>query len=389
MCDLENEAEAVSFSGVFNCVLGCDPSLKEEKEPLEEDKDEYKDKLEDGEETSLRAEKVDDADIELQTDRQIKICRRSSIMRFQMEGVKTSINENICQAVAVNTNQIPWHSGPHCMNCYLGEEHECWDEAKDTEGIQRKVFFVKNGGESFEISKSRTEGYVKITYIVKYLQGTPGLPFHDHPQGEEYLVLDGAFDDTQGSAPAGTYVKYPNGTSHSASPVDGAKILTWWGQNNNDDEAEPLPWWGEGVLAKTLQSVDTAWKDPLADGSSFWTPVDNCRDEECAPVAHQLMLFRGSQTKEQTYMLRLSGGAKAHKHVIKETVGGIELYVLSGCCVVDIAGDEETGLVLEQGWWMRELPKISETYFLVLRSLGLQSVTIIVKTGHLHTLIDS
>lgn len=102
-------------------------------------------------------------------------------------------------SVSVDTNLIDWHVGEHCMNCYLGQVHECWDPqyAKDLYGtIHRRVFFIGNGEGTFELGDKKEDGsYAVITYIVRYAPNTPELPFHDHPRGEEYLVLRGSFGD--------------------------------------------------------------------------------------------------------------------------------------------------------------------------------------------------
>nr|WP_051326732.1 cupin domain-containing protein [Aliagarivorans taiwanensis] len=52
-----------------------------------------------------------------------------------------------------------------------------------------------------------------VTSVVKYL---PGASFHghEHPKGEEILVLDGTFSDENGHYPAGSYLRNPPGSSH-------------------------------------------------------------------------------------------------------------------------------------------------------------------------------
>ncbi len=37
---------------------------------------------------------------------------------------------------------------------------------------------------------------------------------HGHPGGEEVLVLEGAFQDGQGSYPAGSWIRSPDGSGH-------------------------------------------------------------------------------------------------------------------------------------------------------------------------------
>jgi len=47
---------------------------------------------------------------------------------------------------------------------------------------------------------------------------------HDHPGGEEVVVLDGAFEDEHGSYPAGTWIREPHGSSHSPSTREGCLL---------------------------------------------------------------------------------------------------------------------------------------------------------------------
>ncbi len=51
------------------------------------------------------------------------------------------------------------------------------------------------------------------TSIVRY---EPGARFsgHDHPLGEEILVLEGTFSDESGSYPAGTWIRNPHMSRH-------------------------------------------------------------------------------------------------------------------------------------------------------------------------------
>jgi anti-sigma factor ChrR (cupin superfamily) len=54
----------------------------------------------------------------------------------------------------------------------------------------------------------------QVTSIVRYEPGSQ-FPAHDHPEGEEILVLDGVFSDEHGDWPAGTYLLNPEGFRHS------------------------------------------------------------------------------------------------------------------------------------------------------------------------------
>ena len=62
------------------------------------------------------------------------------------------------------------------------------------------------------------------TSIVRYEAGASFSP-HDHPLGEEILVLEGIFSDETGDYPAGTYFRKPEGFRHAPFSKDGCVIL--------------------------------------------------------------------------------------------------------------------------------------------------------------------
>ena len=54
----------------------------------------------------------------------------------------------------------------------------------------------------------------QVTSVVRY-EPQSRFPAHDHPEGEEILVLDGVFSDEHGDWPAGTYLLNPEGFRHA------------------------------------------------------------------------------------------------------------------------------------------------------------------------------
>ena len=54
----------------------------------------------------------------------------------------------------------------------------------------------------------------QVTSIVRY-EPKSSFPSHDHPDGEEILVLEGIFSDEHGDWPAGTYLLNPHGFRHA------------------------------------------------------------------------------------------------------------------------------------------------------------------------------
>ncbi|MFV8570722.1 cupin domain-containing protein [Marinobacter sp. SBS5] len=62
------------------------------------------------------------------------------------------------------------------------------------------------------------------TSIVRY---KPGASFsrHEHPLGEEILVLEGVFSDENGHYSAGTYLRNPPGSGHAPFSEEGCTLL--------------------------------------------------------------------------------------------------------------------------------------------------------------------
>ena len=64
----------------------------------------------------------------------------------------------------------------------------------------------------------------QVTSVVRY---EPGSKFHvhDHPNGEEILVLEGVFSDEHGDWPAGTYLLNPEGFRHAPFSREGCVLF--------------------------------------------------------------------------------------------------------------------------------------------------------------------
>lgn len=77
----------------------------------------------------------------------------------------------------------------------------------------------------------------RATSLVRY---APGSHFssHLHSGGEEFLVLDGVFDDEHGRYPAGTYVRNPPGSRHTPGAHEGCVIFVRLRQFHSEDRAQ-------------------------------------------------------------------------------------------------------------------------------------------------------
>lgn len=64
----------------------------------------------------------------------------------------------------------------------------------------------------------------RATSIVRYAPGSEFSP-HTHDGGEEFIVLEGVFQDEHGDYPAGTYVRNPPTTAHRPRSADRKSVV--------------------------------------------------------------------------------------------------------------------------------------------------------------------
>ncbi|KIC42435.1 cupin [Ruegeria sp. ANG-R] len=116
------------------------------------------------------------------------------------------INADFSQRVAVHFDKTDWVASPAA-------------------GVERKM--LDRIGE--EVARATT--------IVRFAPGS-AFSAHTHDGGEEYLVLDGVFQDETGDFPVGSYVRNPPTSSHTPSASEGATILVKLHQFDPDDRTE-------------------------------------------------------------------------------------------------------------------------------------------------------
>jgi anti-sigma factor ChrR (cupin superfamily) len=213
------------------------------------------------------------------------------------------LNMNFSQRVVIDTNTQPWQASPAA-------------------GVWRKPLAREDA----------ERGHA--TSIVRY---DPGASFktHDHPLGEEILVLDGIFSDATGDYPAGTYFRNPEGFRHAPFSEPGCTILVKLHQFQTDDTARVV--------------IDT--------NTAPWQPGQG---------ALQVMPLH-SHKSEQVALVKWPAGERFLPHT---HFGGEEIFVLSGEFI-----DEHARY--PAGTWMRS-PHLSKHHPYVE-----QETIIWVKVGHL------
>lgn len=175
----------------------------------------------------------------------------------------------------------------------------------------------------------------RATSLVRY---APGSQFsaHTHGGGEEFLVLEGVFQDEHGDYPAGSYIRNPPGSHHTPGSAPGCVIFV------------------------KLWQFDPADRTPVRLGpSDRFAPVPE------TPGVEAFGLFEDAH--EHVRLERWEPDAS----VILRVPGGIELLVLDGALT---EGRDR----FERHSWLR-LPAGA-----VLQAMaGVEGCRLWVKTGHL------
>lgn len=180
------------------------------------------------------------------------------------------------------------------------------------------------------------EEVARATSIVRYAPGSRFSP-HTHGGGEEFLVIDGVFQDEHGDFPAGSYIRNPPTTSHTPGSEAGCTIFVKLWQFDPDD--------------RTQVRLDTA--------TGAYAP------ETGRPGVDAMPLFEDAH--ERVRIERWAPGAA----VALPVPGGIELLVLDG-------GFTEGGDAFEVQSWLR-LPAGATLQAVA----GRQGCRVWVKSGHL------
>ena len=214
------------------------------------------------------------------------------------------LNMDFTQRVAIDTSRLEWQPSPRA-------------------GVWRKPLAREDA----------ERGHA--TSVVRY---EPGSHFHahDHPHGEEILVLEGTFSDETGDYPAGTYFRNPEGFRHAPFSEDGCVILVKLHQFQAGDS--------EHVVMDTTTAT---WRPGI--GNLQVLPLHEFQGESTA-----LVLWPAGEQFQ------------AHSHF-----GGEEIFVIRGEL------RDEHGLY-PAGTWLRS-PHLSEHC-----PWAKEETVIWVKAGHLH-----
>ncbi len=212
------------------------------------------------------------------------------------------LNADFSKRVVVHSDQLEWNASP-------------------MPGVDRRML-DRIGDE-----------VARATSIVRYAPGS-AFSAHTHTGGEEFIVLDGVFQDEHGDYPAGTYVRNPPTTSHTPSSENGCTIFV------------------------------KLWQFDMEDRTQFRKDMKN---ELSAPLGGVAVAELHRDGREHvTYRVAGAGALIA----VAES-GGIEVLVLEGSLT-------EGGDVLNTGSWLRLPDGVPLS-----ASAGPEGAKVWIKTGHL------
>lgn len=202
------------------------------------------------------------------------------------------INADFSRRVVLNTEAMPWIPSPMA-------------------GVERRML-DRIGGE-----------VARATSIVRYAPDSAFSP-HEHALGEEFLVLEGVFQDEHGDFGPGFYVRNPPGSRHTPASAPGCtifvKLRQMW-----DDGSEPL------VQTDTSAGI---WQSAGVEGYE------------------RQLLFAPADGREFVALERLAPGVSLEP---RDLSGGEEILVIDGVL-------RQEGVLSQQGGahgprcWIRNPP---------------------------------
>ena len=116
----------------------------------------------------------------------------------------------------------------------------------------------------------------RVTSVVRY-DAASTFDAHDHPDGEEILVLAGTFSDEHGHYPQGTFVLNPQGFRHAPYSEDGCILFVKLRQYPGTDrvhvavDTASAPWVAEGDPGRCVIHL---YADPAYPESIHFTRLD-------------------------------------------------------------------------------------------------------------------
>lgn len=213
--------------------------------------------------------------------------------------------------------------------------HDFSHQAVVTPEEYQWVFSPQRGIERVMLDRIGTE-QARATSLVKFFPNTV-FPEHQHPDGEEILVISGVFSEGNAHYPAGWYLRNPHGSSHCPSSKDGAVIFVKLRQMDRRDNK-----------SLRVNTRDPANWVQVPDGQICWL-VENAG--------------------EKVSLRRFNANCEV---LPRANIGGAEMLLLEGEL-------QYKDLIYSAGTWLRFPSGDMQAL-----AAGKSGATVYIKTGHLH-----
>jgi len=126
----------------------------------------------------------------------------------------------------------------------------------------------------------------RATSIVRYAPNSHFSP-HVHDEGEEFLVIDGVFEDEHGKFPAGSYIRNPPQSRHTPGSTDGCTIFVKLRQFDSADRTDVR------LDANAVPMVDVAGRPGVRAARLFHDRREDVRLEQWSPGATVALVPEG------------------------------------------------------------------------------------------------
>ncbi|MFT5353339.1 MAG: anti-sigma factor ChrR (cupin superfamily) [Polyangiales bacterium] len=133
------------------------------------------------------------------------------------------LNADFSKRVVIHSHDVPWSPSP-----IAGVDRRMLDRIGD------------------EVARA--------TSIVRYAPGSHFSP-HVHTGGEEFIVLEGVFQDEHGDYPVGSYVRNPPTSKHTPGAAEGCVIFVKLWQFDPDDRSPVRTDMSKGLEATEREGV--------------------------------------------------------------------------------------------------------------------------------------
>jgi anti-sigma factor ChrR (cupin superfamily) len=178
----------------------------------------------------------------------------------------------------------------------------------------------------------------RATSIVRYAPNSHFSP-HVHDEGEEFLVIDGVFEDEHGKFPAGSYIRNPPQSRHTPGSTDGCTIFVKLRQFDSADRTDVR------LDANAVPMVDVAGRPGVRAARLFHDRREDVRLEQWSPGATVALAPEGGME-----ILVLDGSFRLSGQPLIEPFAPLSwLRLPTGDRVTAIAGPEGCRVWVKEG----------------------------------------